>query len=104
MSDRELLEQAATAYFGADGFEWNSCAGFSGCIQYIPKGLTHYVDWVPLEDDEDALKLAVATKASIDYAVDRWPDEDTGMMRSKPNMVATRRAIVMAAAEIGKSL
>ncbi len=104
MTDRELLEQAATAYFGADGFEWNSCAGFAGCIQYIPKGLTHYVEWKPLEDDGDALKLAVAAKSGIEYVVDSWPDEETGMMRSKPNMAATRRAIVTAAAEIGRSL
>ena len=67
MSDRKLLEQAATAYFGADGFEWNSCAGFAGCIQYIPKGLTHYVEWNPLEDDGDALRVAVKLNMLCDF-------------------------------------
>lgn len=120
MSDRELLEQAATAYFGADGFEWNSCAGFSGCIQYIPNGLTHYLEWDPLNDDGDALRLA--TKCMIYFGNDAetgrpkvaW-HSSCGMLNSivmpltdAPSLPIdinewARRAIVRAAAEIGKT-
>ncbi|PNG14008.1 hypothetical protein [Stutzerimonas stutzeri] len=119
MSDRELLEQAATAYFGADGFEWNSCAGSAGCIQYIPEGLRHYVDWSPLTDDGDALRLACTLGLTIECDFhdsdtctasqtrgEIVADEQSGMFGEvigAPEFAATRRAIVRAAAEIGKN-
>jgi len=112
MTDRELLEQAATAYFGADGFEWNSCAGFSGCIQYIPNGLTHYVEWNPLADDGDALRLAVKLRItprvhlqgySVAVTAQCIVDSYTEIC-GDDEMAATRRAIVRAAAEIGRAM
>jgi len=56
MTDQDLLELAAMAYFGADGFEWNACSGY---IEYIPTGSRSYARWKPLTDDGDALRLAV---------------------------------------------
>jgi hypothetical protein len=70
-------------------------------------------DWNPLTDDGDALRLAVKLGLSIQQgtykvAVESIPqegDEYFGCTESFNNdqYAATRRAIVRAAAEIGKS-
>lgn len=112
MNDREMLELAAKAFFGQDGFEWNSCAGFSGCVQYIPKDGRSYVDWNPLDDDGDALRLAVKLRLDISFlegfeeiTVEDYHCTYRAREDYKPDMAAaTRRAIVRAAAATGQSM
>ena len=105
MTDRELLELAAKA--AGINAKWYSATGYfmrlgSGC------GLTR---WEPLTNDGDALRLAVKLNMSVDidshenstytyagnvprvYAMENWCDDKDA---------ATRRAIVRAAAKIGK--
>ena len=101
MTDRELLEAAAKAagmsiYFDDVG----QCCKHQPCDQ-----LSTWL-WNPLTDDGDALRLAVAHGF---ISPGRWPDaglialdqwgEDGGKVDW---CAATRRAIVRAAAEMGK--
>ena len=100
MTDRELLELAAKAA----GIEVIGGAGDEGVL------LFNGSIWNPLTDDGDALRLAVklglivfcdiGTHTSIaDHpTLDDCPDEEHG---TDP-YAATRRAIVRAAAAIGK--
>ena len=104
MNDQELLELAAKA------------AGFDSVIEMyglneIGEPLLDANDpptvWNPLTDDGDALRLAVklelmvdcgssmATLGDLDYWIDGGRDEP---------YAATRRAIVRAAADIGKGM
>ena len=89
MTNRQLLELAAKANGNAASFDWD--------------------DWSPLTDDGDALRLAVKLGCTpdIDYemgfvtvliSMTHGIQEELG---SDP-YAATRRAIVRAAAEIGK--
>ena len=90
MTDRELLELAAKAC----GFELLDCT----CKKERKNSATGK-HWNPLTADGDALRLAV--KLGIDIAkaqVDYWDKDSTDPY------AATRRAIVMAAAEIGKTI
>jgi len=101
MTDRELLEDAAKA---AD--EWPS-----------PEPFEHVLDrWNPLTDDGDALRLAVACNLSIRFDAcsngvevnvgGEWDDAPPGaqeVYERRDGTNATRRAIVRAAAEIGRS-
>jgi hypothetical protein len=81
MTDRELLELAAKAigidhWFGKEGT----------------------VEWNPLEDDGDALRLAVKIK---------WTPSRVEFVKlsiTDDAYAATRRAIVRAAAQIGKEM
>jgi len=98
MTDKELLELAAKAA----GIEWpQKISDFSRQYDGVRS-------WNPLTDDGDALRLAVKLSLSI------WR-YDT-LSTSKPNFTdwqcdergddpyaATRRAIVRAAAEIGRT-
>jgi hypothetical protein len=116
MSDRELLELAAKAA-GIEplgkAFELNGdFAGFS-----MPAGKV----WNPLSDDGDALRLAVKLWIDVSFPPYREPDPPVvhaGMywdvsdslwyryeeLRGADPYAATRRAIVKAAAEIGKQI
>jgi hypothetical protein len=101
-ADRELLELAAKA---AGSEIWTDADGnlYTG----EPERL-----WDPLADDGDALRLAVR----LDIQIWRRPSGVEGIHRGsvltqpqteplKPDpYAATRRAIVRAAAEIGRSL
>lgn len=106
MTDRELLELAAKAA----GVKAKSKR--DGTIRYF----SHGVEWNPLTDDGDALRLAVKLKLAIRplekcVFVESDPETLLGqsqfseleMYGSDPN-AATRRAIVRAAAEIGKAM
>ncbi|HDR9048795.1 TPA: hypothetical protein QDA94_003027 [Burkholderia vietnamiensis] len=98
MSDRELLELAAKAVNG-------------GC--WHP--LTHSKPWNPLEDDGDALRLAVQLNIRLTIFEDTvvksraavWRDGNADCALWEPEgsdpLAATRRAIVRAAAEIAKA-
>ena len=95
MTDRELLEFAAKA------------AGYK-------KRFVHYLGWNPLTDDGDALRLAV--KLGIEIIPDLQVNEvltafmvgsygyNTAEEIGTDPLAATRRAIVRAAAEIGRQM
>ena len=87
MTDRELLELAAKAagLSHPDGWDWiRNPLGYS---------------WNPLEDDGDALRLAVRVGIDVSKAqIEFWDKHSTDPL------AATRRAITRAAAEIGRNM
>jgi len=101
MADRELLELAAKA------------AG----IEIDPIDAAHepenWCNWNPLEDDGDALRLAVKLFLTIGIS-DGFSDGFTDVLSERKgcteqhsttnSYAATRRAIVRAAAEVGKDM
>lgn len=108
MTDRDLLELAAKAA----GFIYKTVDN----VLYVQRKRNPKDDWYgwnPLDDDGDALRLAVKLKLCIapqylsTYAevATRSPEGTFGMIyrdHSNDPFVATRRAIVLAAAEIGR--
>ena len=103
MSDREMLEFAAKAA-GIDahwGDGWQSDMMFRA-LPRPNSPLVAYVEWNPIADDGDALRLAVKlhlpVEAMIAFVAEREPDWH------KDPYAATRRAITRAAAEMGKSV
>jgi hypothetical protein len=100
MTDRELLELAAKAAGNPQG---TSRSG-GGLL------MANDLYWNPLTDDGDALRLAVM----LNLTVYHWPDEvcvcdekgtvNEDLARLGDLYAATRRAIVRAAAEIGKGM
>lgn len=109
MTDRELLELAAKAA-GIDVFP-HECFG-TWPYRY-EQSIDCNVEWNPLNDDGDALRLAVDLQLGIEFATceDDAPIAIVGDRYSKvqeclaPDFKAkTRRAIVRAAAEIGKAM
>lgn len=119
MNDRELLELAAKAagykkyyshYLGRDSFVTYEEAYYSDVKECQVVG-EKTMNWNPLKDDADALRLAVRLEIEIRgfngkahagkqggfWCSEGWfPDQDP--------YAATRRAIVRAAAEIGKAM
>jgi len=118
MSDRELLELAAKA--AGIKLRWwdNSRNGLRVCND--TGSVCKRLHWNPIEDDRDALRLAV--KLGIDIEVNhesktastRWlnkkgnpasvTDYLTVYFGDGDPYAATRRAITRAAAEIGKAM
>ena len=104
MTDRELLELAAKAA----GYppEWH------GSIKIETANGAR--KWSPLEDDGDALRLAVNLGLRVKVEQDAHAEVDSGndnspmcwqaAQKGKDIYAATRRAIVRAAAEIGKAM
>ena len=93
MTDRELLEFAALAA----GIEQNSRPFFTnGLTQNVRGGVRC---WNPLADDGDALRRAVKL-----YLWDAVRLAHREVSDTVDIYAATRRAIVRAAAEIGKSM
>ncbi len=128
MTDRELLEKAAKA--AGNGLKWadpDGCVkggmvlGLTGCYNNCEiKGQECNCDifayWNPLADDGDALRLAVKLKLDVQTneasaSVQTW-QSDIGETKEvveyfdppQDPYAATRRAIVRAAAEIGKEM
>ena len=104
MTDRKLLELAAKAA----GYEVLSWYG----ERYTTTDGDRLFPWNPLVDDGDALRLAV--KLGIEYGFGYSHDESIQRVivddkthvlveNDNPN-AATRRAIVRAAAEIGRAM
>ena len=101
-NDRELLELAAKASGELTPDWYGNNAYFDGVLKR----------WNPLTDDGDALRLAVKLELEICFnnqeegttvwcpAIGDWLPEKHG----DDPCAATRRAIVRAAAEIGKTL
>lgn len=98
MTDRELLELAAKAV----GYERNSAGPIGPC------------EWNPLEDDGDALRLAVdlslslctdgVASVSASTCYQHGNRLVTQAVSDSDKRAATRRAIVRAAAEIGRNM
>lgn len=115
MNDRELLELAAKAAgLNIKAERVDSDDAFM-CFVVGRKGTREKVDWNPLTDDGDALRLAV--KVGMNTALIRGVmsiatcfDEDGNPLADaqEPHWAdpcaATRRAIVRAAAEIGSGM
>lgn len=112
MSDRELLELAAKAA-GMAAF-WDATA----CCMRLVVDNNSFTYWRPLHDDGDALRLAVQLRLQVstphkDYRAFVQSqdlkrgvsanDGDDDLNDTNP-CAATRRAIVRAAAEIGKAM
>jgi len=115
LTDRELLEQAAKA--AGLNVEWHF--GCGNALAYVEKNASPHLFWNPLNDDGDALRLAV--KCGIDLHT--WPLM-SGTQSSDPWVracidrlgrccqeralddanAAARRAIVRAAAAIGRAM
>ena len=104
MTDRELLELAAKAA----GIDTKRCLQYEdGAFDWPGKAGR----WNPLTNDGDALRLAVklgVTVVSIDDGQTQaaWVDA-SGVIYTEPaedKYAATRRAIVRAAAEIGRAV
>lgn len=116
--ERQLLELAAkAAKIEAAWQDWGNGDGFKFYVIKPESGLLH--EWNPLKSDGDALRLAV--KLDIDIQFNRAEDEQTVQaVWPDPNdpysgatftelfapdkSASTRRAIVMAAAEIGRKM
>ena len=96
MTDRELLELAAKAA----GVEWDVL--YDG-----PRIPARIGKWNPLTDDGDALRLAVKLGIHLcfgaNYVIANDVQNPTVNNANDP-YAATRRAIVRAAAEIGKGM
>ncbi len=100
MSDRELLEAAAKAA----GIEF-------GWIHDTPRIRAEmgWTPWNPLTDDGDALRLAVKLELQLDlrhsfHTVRVYGAAEGRIDESGDPYAATRRAIVRAAAEIGRKM
>ena len=113
MTDRTLLELAAKA--AGHEYECTSHTGHSENDQHqIRDWFDGLVNWNPLDDDGDALRLAVNLRLTVSW--DRFDDDDYAtatpphthqgydcIVDQDPH-AATRRAIVRAAAEIGRNM
>jgi hypothetical protein len=117
MTDRELLELAAKAagveWFGYYGDDTVEC-------QYLDIGKNDVVPWNPFTDDGDALRLAIKCGISVlqfpACIGTGWPQNGLparligfdppyeDISSGQDVFAATRRAIVRAAAEIGKGM
>lgn len=104
MNDRELLRFAAKA--AGIYLEWDGPPNQWQPMYY--KGKTYH-SWNPLVDDGDALRLAVKLGMCVEVLSDqKVVFVDALYIIELPlgddPYAATRRAIVMAAAEIGKEM
>ncbi len=118
MTDKQLLKDAAKAagiklvFFGPDELPLD-CTGMAPAMNILSAKV-----WNPIEDDGDALRLAVKLRISVwvdsSDACCSWVPEgqhpfSEGMEQLAEEITngdpyaATRRAIVRAAAEIGRS-
>ena len=106
MTDQQLLELAAKAA----GIKISKSPAGKLWVRFV---VTSWDEWNPLEDDGDALQLAVKLGLFVDVydaeVVTGWVVDKDSMSMETLNQpkgndpyAATRRAIVRAAAEIGK--
>lgn len=116
MTDREMLELAAKAYGFGDpegNFIWTESE--------YPRGsktngaLWNYMGWCdtaqlwnPLTDDGDALRLAVKLHMQVSVTTESCRAETLPCLWVRVNdsdeNLATRRAVVMAAAAVGREM
>ena len=118
MTDKELIELAAKAAGIGElvwGEVWNVGGDLVDCsdMPYIRSQQPDEGDcyWNPLTDDGDALRLAVKLNIDVEVFRDKtstWVVIGCGYFETEEehngdSYAATRRAIVRAAAEIGKA-
>jgi len=113
MTDRELLEVAAKAA-GIDA-EWHSdddadfYAEHEGMFLKGARSPDNNKYWNPLTDDADALRLAVKLRLVLFLEIPRigigprMDGPEVYLDEGEDEYAATRRAIVRAAAEIGRN-
>lgn len=104
MTDQELLELAAKAADLEINFDdLLDCGGYT-----VYGNNTEHKWWNPLTDDGDALRLAVKLSIHVTYYDKACTATSDGfiseIMYNDDPYAATRRAIVRAAAEIGKAM
>jgi hypothetical protein len=113
MNDKQLLELAAKA--AGIRLEWDGDPKYWTPMYY--EGKTYHT-WNPLTDDGDALRLAVMLELEVcttnvrdtvtnevyGAALVIGPDTDCFEKHKYDPYAATRRAIVRAAAEIGRGM
>lgn len=112
MEDRELLRMAAKAG-GIEISTWSNCQAGGFQTQDSAKGKF----WNPMTDDGDAMRLSVKLHVSVDMFVggcevgyddmnggQGYLRQDDGPSGDMSDSEVVRRAIVRAAAEIGKSM
>ena len=101
MTDREMLKLAAKAAGPLQGHH-RAPIGEPAIL------CANDLYWCPLQDDGDALRLAVKLWFELDVGrervVVRTPQGDKVLLSDTDLLAATRRAIVRAAAEVGKSM
>lgn len=115
-TERELLELAAKAA-GIEG-EWERDTAFiqeryQFITPYSNQGMMTGITWNPLTDDGDALRLAVKLNLLVGcHSTEAWAQffglDGEWFTAKEPHEAdpnaATRRAIVRAAAEIGRAM
>lgn len=116
-TDRELLEWAALAA----GYTYSGYLSGIGLMVKTPDAIQPAAAWNPLTDDGDALRLAIKLRIhvgfyeeegdpgvvqAVAYGIDGNRDEGwTYTEGAKPDpYAAARRAIVRAAAELGRQM
>ena len=107
MSDRELLELAAKAA----GIDARWFEAWEGYFIHEPHRLPiSWKSWNPIRDDGDALRLAVKLEMELkvydtsSHAASAFSGFSVCASEKGSPLAATRRAIVRAAAEIGRTL
>ena len=116
MTDREPLELAAKAagiHIGPDS-PWSGYSDRDGFYTTNMDGSAVTWRWNPITDDGDALRLAVKLQLCVippddEFGRDRASVRIAGVrdlvdVFDKNPLAATRRAIVRAAAEIGRQM
>ena len=110
MTDRELLELAANAYWADEiddvvSIKWidsDGCIEFTHVDNQDHNGRDVGVLWNPLTDDGDALRLAVKLRMQVSVTKESCRAETLPALgvgvNGNDELAATRRAIVMAAA------
>jgi len=117
MTDRELLELAAKAAgivgsWEVDAYSVQGREYFN--VPYDNHNMLSGFEWNPLRDDSDAFRLAVKLRIDVhhsttmvvaerDTAFDRF-EVAVAELKGDDDFSATRRAIVRAAAGIGKAM
>jgi hypothetical protein len=105
MTDKELLELAAKAA-GYKLHIW----GIEGCENVSRMDTLSPTRWNPLENDADAFQLMVKLNLAVEVCKEKTMvfydgfDAKTTCTNAFDKADAARRAIVMAAAEIGKGM
>jgi hypothetical protein len=110
-TDKELLELAAKAIGLEIRMKHYEVGGWHCQWHHvIDKGIDEWIDWNPLTDDGDALRLAVILGMNINVVtsgvfVSRFEDEPVIAEKTNDDVyAATRRCITRAAAEIGRAM
>ena len=99
-TDREILEMAAKAA-GFEVYEFQPDVPKGLWVKYEGKSFV----WMPYIDDGDALRLAVKLNITVYPGCAYTPTGKLINCRARANrLAATRRAIVRAAAEIGRNM